>query len=209
MRSQNATRPPQAVLTFLSRWRSILVRASLSPPGHTAVGRPSMSKPEDSETSHNSHGGELGNRDDTSKRTGPWSHGSDLRPSQRKEAMFTSDISHRLLHPPVPIFPPPPVPTSLLLPPPVPTSLLHPPMPTSRLLSPPVPTSSLHLSTPPSSFFLPRPPPVCPHLPSPNSTSTNYLFLSLLVASPPTCLCSPPVPTYLSRPPSVPPPPTH
>lgn len=34
-----------AVLTFLSRWRSILVRASVSPPGHTAVGRPSVSKP--------------------------------------------------------------------------------------------------------------------------------------------------------------------
>lgn len=37
---------PRAVLTFLSRWRSILVRASVSPPGHTAEGRPSVSKPE-------------------------------------------------------------------------------------------------------------------------------------------------------------------
>lgn len=35
-----------AAHTFLSRWRSILVRASVSPPGHTAEGRPSMSKPE-------------------------------------------------------------------------------------------------------------------------------------------------------------------
>lgn len=34
------------ILTFLSRWRSILVRASVSPPGHTADGRPSVSKPE-------------------------------------------------------------------------------------------------------------------------------------------------------------------
>lgn len=45
------------MLTFLSRWRSILVRASVSPPGHTADGRPSVSKPENIHLHHHLHTG--------------------------------------------------------------------------------------------------------------------------------------------------------
>lgn len=88
-----------AVLTFLSRWRSILVRASLSPPGHTAVGRPSMSKPGDSETSHNSHGGEISNSD-TSKRSGympailRFSTSYDEEPSEPKR-VCSGDVATR------------------------------------------------------------------------------------------------------------------
>jgi len=39
----------QSLVTFLSRWRSSLMRASVSQPGHTAVGKPSVSKPEELE----------------------------------------------------------------------------------------------------------------------------------------------------------------